>query len=57
MLPAPTTGGPACTTIYFDGTAATDVDAVAPENINAAGKGFTLSAWVLRANAGYETAG
>ena len=49
MLPAPTTGGPACTTIYFDGTAATDVDAVAPENINAAGEGFTLSAWVLRA--------
>ena len=51
MLPAPSTGGPACTTIYFDGTAATDVDAVAPENINAAGEGFTLSAWVLRANA------
>ena len=55
MLPAPTTGGPACTTIYFDGT--TDVDAVAADNINAAGEGFTLSAWVLRANAGYETAG
>ena len=55
MLPAPTTGGPACTTIYFNGT--TNVDAVAPDNINAAGEGFTLSAWVLRANAGYETAG
>ena len=49
MLPAPTTGGPACTTIYFDGT--TDVDAVAADNINAAGEGFTLSAWVLRAKA------
>ena len=48
MLPAPTTGGPACTTIYFNGT--TYVDAVAPENINAAGEGFTLSAWVLRAS-------
>ena len=27
MLPAPNTGGPACTTIYFNGT--TNVDAVA----------------------------
>ena len=50
MPPAPTTGGPACTTIYFDGTKATDVDAVAADNINAAGEGFTLSAWVLRAS-------
>ena len=57
MLPAPTIApGAACGTHYFDGTSANDLDAVASDNINADGEGYTLSAWVLRANAGYETA-
>ena len=52
MLPAPTIApGADCATHYFDGTSDTDLDAVATENINAAGEGYTLSAWVLRANA------
>merc|ERR1712185_438945 len=52
MLPHPTIApGADCATLYFDGTSATDLDAVAAENINADGAGYTLSAWVLRANA------
>ena len=43
MLPTPPIApGASCATLYFDGTPATDVDAVAAENINGAGAGFTV---------------